>query len=99
MRTCPRTLSSSPLRCVPRPAGLPVPTAPTQRGNFGLLVCRTIADKNLFAARFRDTAGDGRGFIVGLDDADLTVLVAARKVENGPDPLRLLRPRFNALVN
>ena len=70
-----------------------------RRGNFGLLVCRTIADKNFFAARCRDTADDGRGFIVGLDDADLTALVAARKVENGPDPLRLLRRRFNALVN
>jgi hypothetical protein len=70
-----------------------------RRGNFGLLVCRTIADKNLFAARCRDTADDGRGFIVGLDDADFTALVAARKVDNGPDPMRLLRRRFNALVN
>ena len=69
-----------------------------RRGNFGLLVCRTIADKPTFAARCRDTADDGRGFIIGLDDEDLAALVAARAVERGPDPLRLLRRRFNALV-
>jgi hypothetical protein len=70
-----------------------------RRGNFGLLVCRTIADKDTFAARCRDTADDGRGFIIGLDDADLGELVAARLADDKRDPLRLLRRRFNALVN
>lgn len=69
-----------------------------RRGNFGLLVCRTIADKDAFAARCRDTADDGRGFIIGVDDADLATLVAARLAEDTRDPLRLLRRRFNALV-
>jgi hypothetical protein len=70
-----------------------------RRGSFGLLVCRTIADRVTFAVRCRDTTDDGRGYIIGLDDADLAALVAARAVENGPDPLRLLRRRFNALVS
>jgi hypothetical protein len=70
-----------------------------RRGNFGLLICRTIADKVTFAARCRDTADDGRGYIIGLDDADLAALVAARLADNELDPLRLLRRRFNALVN
>jgi hypothetical protein len=70
-----------------------------RRGNFGLLVCRTIADKNTFAARCRDTADDGRGFIIGLDDADLAELVGAQLADEERDPLRLLRVRFNALVN
>jgi hypothetical protein len=69
-----------------------------RRGNFGLLVCRSIADKDLFAARCRDTANDGQGYIVALDDDDLRTLVEARKADDGPGALRLLRKRFNALV-
>jgi hypothetical protein len=70
-----------------------------RRGNFGMLVCRTIADKATFAARCRDTADDGRGYIIGLDDTDLAALVEARTADGNEDPLRLLRRRFNALVN
>lgn len=69
-----------------------------RRGNFGLLICRTIADRPTFAARCRDTANDGRGYIVGLDDADLAALVEARTANDKRDPLRLLRRRFNGLV-
>jgi hypothetical protein len=68
------------------------------RGNFGLLVCRTIADKAVFAARCLDTAHDGRGLIIGLDDADLAALVEARTTNDGADPMRMLRQRFNRLV-
>lgn len=70
-----------------------------RRGNFGLLVCRTIAAKATFGARCRDTADDGRGYIVGLDDADLAALVAARQADDHRDPMGLLRRRFTALVN
>ena len=70
-----------------------------RRGNFGILVCRTIADKATFAARCRDTADDGRGYIIGIDDDDLATLVQACAAGGEDDPLRLLRGRFNALVN
>ncbi|MGE0135940.1 MAG: hypothetical protein AB7L91_11375 [Dehalococcoidia bacterium] len=46
-----------------------------RRGKFGLLVCRSIADKDRFRARCRDTADDDRGYIVALDDDDLVDLV------------------------
>jgi hypothetical protein len=69
-----------------------------RRGTFGLLVCRTIADKDLFAARCRDTADAGQGYIIALDDDDLATLVKARKTGDGSGALRLLRKRFNALV-
>jgi len=69
-----------------------------RRGTFGLLVCRTIADKATFEARCHDTANDGRGFIIGLDDVDLAALVEARGANDGSDPMRLLRRRFNRLV-
>ncbi|HRF00488.1 MAG TPA: hypothetical protein PLI18_08220, partial [Pirellulaceae bacterium] len=70
-----------------------------QRGKFGLIVCRSIANKELFAARCRDTARDDRGFIVYLDDADLETLVAARqKSPADHHALDLLRTRFDSLV-
>ncbi len=69
-----------------------------RRGNFGLLVCRSIDDKDLFAARCRDTANAGNGYIIALDDDDLAALVKARKDNDNPGALRLLRKRFTPLV-
>jgi hypothetical protein len=67
------------------------------RGRFGLLLCRSINDKELFAQRCRDTADAGQGFIIALDDDDLRLLVSAKE----KDPLAtmpLLRKRFKSLV-
>jgi len=69
------------------------------RGRFGLLICRQFKNKALFAKRCKDTAVDGRGFVVALDDKDLEALVKERK--QTPDPFleySLLRERFEALV-
>ena len=52
----------------------------------------------LFSAHCHDRADDGRGFIIGLDDADLAAVVEARTADDKRDPRRLLRPRFNGLV-
>ena len=41
------------------------------RGEFGMVVCREIADFDRFVARCRDTYRDGRGLIVPLRDRDL----------------------------
>lgn len=70
-----------------------------QRGQFGLLVCRQIANKELFAARCRDTAQDQRGYIVYVDDNDLRALVD--DCQNAPaDRLsfELLKRRFESLI-
>ena len=69
------------------------------RGKFGLLVCRKIANKSLFAARCRDTAQDDRGFIVYLDDTDLSELVELKK-SAAPiqDQYALLKSRTDSLI-
>lgn len=69
-----------------------------RRGRFGILVARTIADKSRFAQRCRDTADDGRGFIIGLDDGDLAALVEARRDASNLNPFDMLEERFGHLV-
>jgi hypothetical protein len=67
-----------------------------RRGRVGLLVCRGFDDKELFLQRCRDTADDGNGFIITLDDGDLEHLVEGRQHSGTTFPL--LRDRFDALI-
>ena len=69
------------------------------RGQFGLLVCRHFADKKLFLRRCRDTAMDGRGFIVPIDDDDLGGLVKGRQSDEMFFSLPLLQETFRGLVS
>ncbi len=41
------------------------------RGQFGIIVCRGFANKELFLKRCQDTAKDLRGFIIPFDDSDI----------------------------
>lgn len=85
------------------------------RGQFGILACRSFADKGRFLKRCRDTALDYRGYVLAFDDDDLTELVqdaldAIRWVPADPPPPKpevkprvddypLLFRRYKALVN
>ncbi len=68
------------------------------RGRVGLLLCRRFEKRALFVARCKDTAQDGRGFIIALDDDDLRSLVAWRKVSDGESTFSFLKGRFDELV-
>ncbi|MEU6817771.1 hypothetical protein [Streptomyces sp. NPDC046860] len=59
----------------------------TLRGQFGILACRSFKDKDLFLRRCRDTASDGRGYVVALDDEDLKRLVADVVAAVNPEPV------------
>jgi hypothetical protein len=48
--------------------------------------------------RCRDTAIDGRGFIIALDDRDLEELVESRKSSPDSVAFRLLHERFAELI-
>jgi hypothetical protein len=69
------------------------------RGQIGLLVCRSFQNKALFLKRCIDTAKDSRGFVIPLDDEDVATLIASRQ----DDPLfanwKLLKDKFDALIN
>lgn len=68
------------------------------RGQFGILVCRHFDDKELFIARCRDTSMDQRGFIIPLDDDDLSSLVNSPRHFNGSIMLGFLKERFDRLI-
>lgn len=68
------------------------------RGKLGLLVCRSFENKNLFLERCKDTAKDDHGFIIPLDDGDLSLIVEARKTGIAFFDMPLLRQRFTQLV-
>jgi hypothetical protein len=67
-----------------------------RRGRVGLIVCRRFDDKATFVQRCRDTADDGNGFIIALDDGDLGLLVEGREQSGTSFPL--LRDRFDELI-
>ncbi|MEV8551211.1 hypothetical protein AB0L04_15450 [Streptomyces glaucescens] len=64
----------------------------TLRGEFGILTCRSFQDKDLFLRRCCDTARDGRGYVIALDDEDLKRLVADVKAAMKPTPVDLSDP-------
>lgn len=70
-----------------------------ERGQIGLIICRSFDKKNLFLKRCRDTATDGRGFILVLDDADLVELVKSRRDLKDPTEFPLLHDQFQQLVS
>lgn len=48
-----------------------------RRGQFGILVCRSLKDDNLFVNRCRDTYHDGRGLVICLTDDDIIMMLEA----------------------
>ncbi len=67
------------------------------RGRFGILVCRSIDNKKLFIQRCRDTASDGRGYIITLDDYDVIALLNAR-MNNAGDIDRILTEKLREIL-
>lgn len=68
------------------------------RGRFGILVCRNIANRQRLDTRCKDTANDGRGFMITLDDSDLKTLATERKADVDSIEFSLLRQKFNFLI-
>jgi hypothetical protein len=70
----------------------------TNRGQFGILVCRNFENKKLFIQRCRDTANDGRGRIIALDDGDIKHLLQLRNNNDERGINDFLEGRYKELV-
>ncbi len=70
------------------------------RGQFGMLVCRSVQNRNKLTDSCRDTAKDQRGYILILDDADIVALVtAARDRTDLRHEFTFLRDRFREVTS
>lgn len=69
------------------------------RGQFGFLVCRNINNKQRLKDRCRDTAKDGRGYVIALDDNDLKHLIQYAKENREAGDFPSLRESFDYLIN
>lgn len=68
------------------------------RGQFGILSCRSFDNKDLFIQRCIDTAHDQRGFIIPIDDEDLSELVEFKKSSDHKGEYSFLKRKFNKLI-
>jgi hypothetical protein len=69
------------------------------RGKVGILICRKIADRKLLMKRCIDTAKDDRGFILPLDDDDLSAIIESVKGHPDSQEFPLLRRLFRRLID
>lgn len=69
------------------------------RGKIGIILCRSFDNKNKFLERCRDTAKDDRGYIIPLDDSDLTALLGHRKSDLAYSDWPLFQERFLFLID
>lgn len=69
------------------------------RGQVGLLVCRSIENKELTYKRCIDAANDGRGFMLPIDDDDIISMIEHYREYNGDQSFPLLRELWSRLIN
>jgi hypothetical protein len=50
-----------------------------RRGQFGMLICRTVADKNAMLARCKDLLHDHGSHVLVIDDEDICALLAEKQ--------------------
>jgi len=67
-------------------------------GQVGILICRGVSDRKKIDAMCRDTAKDGRGYMIVLDDADLEILVKSTSTMHYDASKTILNNRFDQLV-
>jgi hypothetical protein len=70
-----------------------------QRGFFGFLLCRGLADRKKVIAECRDTASDGRGYKLVFEDRDLIHLLALVRDGRRSNIDPFLTQRFDEISN
>lgn len=68
------------------------------RGQVGLLICRTIENKELMYRRCSDTTNDKRGYMLALDDEDIFALAEAYKKAPEDQSFENLRQLWARLI-
>lgn len=69
-----------------------------KRGMFGVLVCRTIDDKESIRQRCRDIAKDNRGYVLVFDDSDIETFLQLRSNSDYEQINDYLDDKFRNLI-
>jgi hypothetical protein len=69
-----------------------------QRGEFGILVCREIADRKTMISRCRDIVNARKGYVLVLSDTDVKSLWNLRAANNTAGFYQFLRDKINELI-
>jgi len=69
-----------------------------QRGEFGILVCRDVSDRETMILRCRDIVNAGRGYVMVLADSDVKSLWNLRAAGNDAGFYQFLRDKINELI-
>lgn len=69
-----------------------------RRGQFGILLCRKVDNKDLMRKRCRDIADDGRGYVLVLDDEDIARLLKYKNENNEEAINNFLIEKYKELV-
>ena len=70
-----------------------------QRGWFGIILCRHFDNKELFVKRCKDTASDGRGIIICLDDNDILAMLDMIKKGNRHEIDKYMVDRYQEIIS
>lgn len=70
----------------------------TARGQLGIICCRSFRERSRWDARCKDSARDGRGYVLTLSDDDLEVLVDERQTTANAWEYVLLRRQLEGLL-
>lgn len=68
------------------------------RGQVGILICRSIEDKERLYQRCVDTAKDRRGYMLALDDEDIFGMIDAYKQDSEDQTFTSLRSLWARLI-
>ena len=68
------------------------------RGQFGIVFCRNVEDREKMKNRCKAAATDGHGFVVVLDDDDLKDLIKGAKNILDGGSFKIIEQRFAELV-
>jgi hypothetical protein len=69
-----------------------------RRGNFGILLCRSIADKQKMIERCKDIMNDKKGYIIILEDNDIIALLNFKEQQNENAIDDFLYKKLDALI-
>lgn len=67
-------------------------------GNFGILVCRKIKDRNSLISRCKDAMNKGQGHVIVLCDKDILNLLKLKKVNDEIGINNYMRGNFDELI-